>query len=224
MSFLVDEDDALRRKLMGITVSDQMSDRAGTPRPVPVRFGQPDQEIAAQNYPYIVIDMIDVARDTQREMRGLTNVPYLAPDVMIPETDFLVDIPIPVNIDYQISTYARNPRHDREILSQLLTTKLPVRFGVLEIGTGKFDEDENPLTTMRRLDVLDVAKRDSVEQAKRLFVNAITVRVSSEVSQGTYRTLYKVLDVQVHNPDSSRQGGTSRAPYFTGLGELNITP
>jgi hypothetical protein len=51
--------------------------------------------------------------------------------------------------------------------------------------------------TVRRLDVLDVSKRDVVEQAKRLFVNAITVRISSEIAQDMYEEFYKVQKVKV---------------------------
>ena len=54
-----------------------------------------------------------------------------------------------------------------------------------------------PICTVRRLDVLDVSKRDITEQGKRLFVNAITVRVSSEIAPETYRKLYKALTLNV---------------------------
>jgi hypothetical protein len=45
------------------------------------------------------------------------------------------------------------------------------------------------------MEVLNVSKRDVTEQAKRLFVNAITVRVSSEIAQSSYSELYKVQQV-----------------------------
>jgi hypothetical protein len=189
MTFLLSEDDALRKQIQGITVHDQRATGDDTPRQVGVFFGQPDQELRAQVYPYITIDMIDIQRDTEREMRGritgtVEQFGYLGPT----ETGDLgwdIDLPIPVNIDYQITTYARQPRHDRELLSQLLHEKLPLRFGQLTL-------DDN---TVRRLEVLDVAKRDSVEQAKRLFINAVTVRVTSEIVQEAYRQYYTVEEV-----------------------------
>jgi len=189
MTFLLSEDDALRKQIQGITVHDQRATGDDTPRQVGVFFGQPDQELRAQVYPYITIDMIDIQRDTEREMRGritgtVEQFGYLGPT----ETSDLgwdIDLPIPVNIDYQITTYARQPRHDRELLSQLLHEKLPLRFGQLTL-------DDN---TVRRLEVLDVAKRDSVEQAKRLFINAVTVRVTSEIVQEAYRQYYTVEEV-----------------------------
>jgi hypothetical protein len=222
MAFLLSEDKALRILLQGMTVHDQKADGTDAPRQVGVWFGQPDQEVRGQSYPYVTIDMIDITKDASREMRGIVNPDYLKPDNLEADT-YEVDIPIPVNIDYQITTYSRHPRHDREIISQLLYSKLPLRFGTLEVYTDKLDGDENPITTMRRLDVLDVAKRDVTEQAKRLFVNAITVRVSSEIPQGVFRNVYKVLELYINNPDPSRAGGTPGNPYFLGTGEQIIS-
>lgn len=202
MTFLISEDEALRNLLLGMVVTDQKAaSGADTNRSVKVYFGQPDQEVRSQSYPYIVIDMIDIAEDTQRAMRGLVKPSYLAdPDTMpavnegdtpaaydSETNDWQIHWPIPVNIDYQVTTYARQPRHDRQILSQILYTKIPMRFAVLEPDDG----------TVRRLDLLDISKRDVTEQGKRLFVNALTVRVSSEIAETTYNQLYKALNIDV---------------------------
>jgi hypothetical protein len=218
MVFLLSEDKALREKLQGMVVHDQVADGADRPRQVGVWFGQPDQEIRAQSYPYMTIDMINFQRDTMREMRGTTNAAYLAPASMNGFDEFELDLPIPVNIDYQITTYSRHPRHDREIISQLMTTRL-VRFGYLEIVEKDVTVGnvETITSTFRRMDVLNVAKRDVTEQAKRLFVNAITVRVSSEMVQSAYRAIYKVLEVHVDMPTGGREAD------FDGIGEFIIT-
>ena len=197
MTFLLSEDEALRNLLKDMTVTDQKSvTEAGPQRKVQVYFGQPDQEIRAQSYPYITIDMVDISEDFSRAMRGIVKPEYIqdpttGPDAendYDPETqDWDVHFPIPVNIDYQITTYARQPRHDRQILAQLLYTRIPLRFAVLEPDDG----------TVRRLDVLDISKRDIPESGKRLFVNAITVRVSSEIAPETYNKLYKALTLDV---------------------------
>lgn len=203
MAFLLSEDEALRNLLLEMYVTDQKSvTEEGPQRKVKVYFGQPDQELRDQTYPYITIDMIDIAEDTARAMRGRVRPEYLPdPGNMVnavqdvnPAVPFDPDFhgwdinyPVPVNIDYQITTYCRQPRHDRELLAQLLYTRLPLRFGVLET-------DDN---TVRRLDVLDISKRDITEQGKRLFVNAFTVRVSSEIAAETYNKLYKVQILQV---------------------------
>jgi hypothetical protein len=193
MTFLLSEDNALRDLLKGITVTDQKSDDSNVShRKVEVWFGQPDQELRDQKYPYITIDMIDISEDVTRAMRGLVKPAYLDN----PETvdgnpwidddhNWLINFPIPVNIDYQVTVYSRQPRHDREILAQLVRTRLPLRFGSLQT-----DDD-----TVRRLDVLDISKRDISEAGKRLFVNAFTVRISSEIAPALLDSFYKVKEV-----------------------------
>jgi hypothetical protein len=218
MTFLLSEDKALRLKLQGMVVHDQKSDGLDSERPVGVWFGRPDQEIRAQTYPYVTIDMIDINRDTDREMRGLIdnntlNVQYLAPENPAAHTGWEIHRPIPVSIDYQITTYARHPRHDREILSQIMGLKLPIRFGSLALDDG----------TVRRLDVMNVTKRDVTEQAKRLFVNAITVRVSSELVQDTIQTLHKVLSVHMDTLESTYAGGRPGNPDFISTNSYTIS-
>jgi len=218
MSFLLEEDKAIRDLLKGMVVTDQKSvTEAGPQRNVDVWFGQPDQEIRAQSYPYITIDMIDVSEDFQRSMRGLVKPPYLQdPTNMVDGVqatqsvqgvdevpydgtvhNWYIHYPIPVYIDYQITTYSRQPRHDREILAQIMYTKIPLRFAVLEVG------NNDAQGTLRRLDVLDISKRDVTEQGKRLFVNAFTVRVSSEIAPETYTQVYKALQVYATGPTDS---------------------
>lgn len=217
--FLLNEDLALRKKLQGITVHDQKADGTTTPRSVGVYFGQPDQELRAQNYPYITIDMVDLQRDTSREMRGTTEAAYLQPEDFGIDgaNEFEMDLPIPVNIDYQITVYSRHPRHDRSILAQLLTSRL-VRFGYLEIEEKNVTvgDVQTITSTYRRMDLINVAKRDSTEQAKRLFVNAISVRVSSEIVQSAYRAMYKVQEVHLDMPSGGREN------FFDGIGEFVI--
>lgn len=221
MTFLLSEDTALRDLLKGITVTDQKSDDSNVShRKVEVWFGQPDQELRDQKYPYITIDMIDISEDVTRAMRGLVKPEYIENPSTIDNTpwndddhSWLINFPVPVNIDYQVTTYARQPRHDREILSQLMGNKLPLRFGVLET-------DDN---TVRRLDILDISKRDISEAGKRLFVNAFTVRISSEMMPSTLNSLnsfYKVKEVHAT--------GKSDAPFspidsFT-ITEQDVTP
>lgn len=185
MAFLLDEDKAIRELLQGMVVHDQKSDGSDTPRPVGVWFGQPDQELRNQVYPYITIDMVGISRDPQREMRGRTTAPYLTPDNLAEGAGWDIELPIPVNIDYQITTFARHPRHDRELMAQVLYEKLPFRFAQIDIGAN----------TVHRLEVMGVSKRDSTEQAKRLFTNAITVRLATEISQGVYSQYTKVQTV-----------------------------
>lgn len=189
----LEEDNMLKELLKGISVYDQRADNEQIARPVSVWFGQPDTELRDATYPFITIDLIDVLEDRARSHRGQVDVntaPYLAPANSSINKPWAISYPIPINLDYQVTTYSRHPRHDRAILSELLYSRLKFRFATL-IG----NDD-----TVRRLDVLDVSKRDVVEQAKRLFVNAITVRVSSEIAQDMYKEFYKVKKVKVNGP------------------------
>lgn len=229
MTFLISEDEALRNLLLGMTVTDQKADsEGGSTRSVKVYFGQPDQEIRSQSYPYIVIDMIDIAEDIQRAMRGMVKPVYMDdPEVMPavqgvnPETpydsetnDWQIHWPIPVNIDYQVTTYSRQPRHDRQILSQILYTRIPMRFAILEPDDG----NSAGIGTVRRLDLLDISKRDVTEQGKRLFVNAFTVRVSSEIAETTYNQLYKALNIDVTGVTDTE--GNTDGSQIVGRGQL----
>ena len=207
MSFLLDEDEALRNLLKDLVVTDQKSvTEEGPQRKVGVWFGQPDQELREQKYPYITIDMIDIAEDFSRAHRGKIKPPYIVDPGTIGEDttydselhDWDIHWPIPVNIDYQITTYSRQPRHDRQILAQLLYQRIPMRFAVLDTGPNTV------YGTTRRLDVLDISKRDITESAKRLFVNAITVRVSSEIAPETFNKMYKALQLDVTGTTGSQ--------------------
>jgi hypothetical protein len=220
MTFIIAEDKALRTKLQGMTVSDQKADGSDIPRTVGVWFGQPDQEIRSQSYPYITIDMIDLVRDTTREYRSKVKPEYLSGPEEVVADDWQIDTPIPVYIDYQVTTYARHPRHDRQLLAQLLGIKLPIRFGILDVIESSVvdgDETTNVITT-RRLDVMSVSKRDATEQAKRLFVNAITVRISSEIPLEIFEQLYAVSSISIDNPSTVDRGG------FVGVGPITISP
>jgi len=231
MSFLLAEDEAIRNLLLGMTVTDQQSvTEEGPTRSVGVWFGQPDQEMRDQKYPYITIDMIDISEDFTRAMRGKVKPAYIQDPELGPNDEdnydgttqsWEIDYPIPVNIDYQITTYSRQPRHDRQILAQLLYTKIPLRFAVLLTGPNTV------YGTHRRLDVLDISKRDVSENGKRLFVNAITVRVSSEIARETYTKLYKALELNITgvtdndgNTDGSQVIGRGQ---FTKIDDITIT-
>ena len=180
MPYIINEDKALKTLLTGITVSDS----GNATRPVGVWFGQPDVEIRNQVYPYITIELVGVAEATDRAHRGYIDMPY-TPEGADPEVNFASWYPIPVNLDYQITTYARQPRHDRQIINALFgINRLPLRFGLLLIP-----EDG----TVRRLDVMGFVKRDTTEQDKRLFSNVYNIRVSSEFIPADLVQLYEVL-------------------------------
>jgi hypothetical protein len=188
MPFIINEDEALKTLLQGITVSD-----AGNPaRPVGVYYGQPDKDIRQQVYPYITLDLVGVREDTERAHRGMVNLTY-TPEGYIPnlnDDDSInqpIEFPIPVDLIYQVSTWSRQPRHDRQIMGKLFAPgRLPFRFGQLPVPQDG---------TNRRLDMLGFSKRDTTEGGKRLFSNVYNIRISAELFTQQLVDVYKVLDV-----------------------------
>jgi hypothetical protein len=183
MAFILSEDEALKGLLQGLTVIDEKNGH----RSVGVWYGQPDPEIRQQSYPYMTVDLVDVNEAVERAHRGAIDLGY-APEGSDITKSYSGEWPIPINLDYQITTYSRQPRHDRQIIAQLMNGPLRPRFGVLEIEADK---------SIRRLDFLGFSKRDTTENGKRLFVNVFNVRVSSELIPGEIYELNPVTNVDL---------------------------
>jgi len=210
--FILDEDNALRRHLMGLKVSDD----ASHPRKVGVWFAHPDKEIREQRYPYILLSLIDISEASNRVQAGFTQmsgvdldwVAELMPGVILAPDEngitrayngdglwsdvwrdspsvplrFFGPAPIPVQIDYQVRAFSRHPRHSRSILAGLLGRKVPYRYGNLDMR----DIDGS----IRRIELLDIAHGESVEDGKRLFVSVFTIRVDSFMPNGDENNLF----------------------------------
>ena len=194
----------------------------GALRSVGVWYSQPDQEIRQQEYPYITIDMVDISEDVERNMRGRSKPSYMVgPTIIGANTtfdptlhDWDIPTPIPVNLDYQVTSWSRHPFHDRQILAQLMYNKLPLRFAVLAVG------NNDAQGTLRRIDILDVAKRDITEAGKRLMVNVFTIRISSEIAPQLFNEMYKALSISVTGTDPSHVPGPGE---FSGLDSFTIS-
>lgn len=185
MTFIIAEDEALKEVLKGVTVSDKQS----ATRPVGVWFGQPDPEAREQSFPFITINLIDISEAKERMMASGGVTPwYYETSTMALADDWTMPYPIPVNLDYQVTSFARQPRHDRQILSQILGNRLPLRFGSLQCIEKTVGQVGH--ATTRRLDMLRVGKRDAIEDGKRMFMNTFTIRVSSEIATPDAYTLF----------------------------------
>lgn len=196
--WILDEDRALRDHLKGVMVQDHEQPA----RNVEVWFGHPDQEMREQKFPYITLDLINVQEGLDRVARGelwIADPPAwwgLEP-LTGEQVGYLLEMPTPIDLDYQISTWARNPRHDRQIISQLMNSyRIPPRGGLL------FTADRKN----RRLDFLGHFKRDTTENGKRLFNNIYRVRVSSEIPWGA------------RTPPTTETGGSVRYGLTTKVG------
>lgn len=180
MPTLLNEDAALKSLLSGMTVSDS----GNSARPVGVWYGQPDPQIRQQSYPYITIDLIGISEALERTHSGIIEFSY-TPEGYDEDTKYESQYPIPVDLMYQVTTFARQPRHDRQIIAQLFgPNRLPLRFGMIAIP-----ED----STVRRLDMLAFSKRDFTETDKRLFSNVYTISISAEFLRGELDQIYQVL-------------------------------
>ena len=184
MPFLINEDAALKTMLQGITVSDA----GNSARPVAVYYGQPDKEIRQQTYPYITIDLISVREDPTRAHQGAVDLTYIPEGLGVTAVNGVINkitnFPTPVDLYYQVSTWARQPRHDRQIAAALFGAgRLPFRFGQLDIP-----EDG----TVRRLDMLGFSKRDTTEGGKRLFSNVYNIKISAELFPELLAQVYTV--------------------------------
>ncbi len=196
--WIFDEDRALRDLLDDIKVSDSGRNN----RRVGVWFGIPDQELRQQSYPYITIDLLDISMEADRAERGWGEVPVgwrpsLSSSLTQDNPEYTENLtiplvmsqPIPVRLTYQITTWARNPRHDRQILSALFRSGItPLQGGGLRVSDG----------TLRRLDLVSYQKRDTIESNKRLLSNAILVAVSSEVPWGSLERATALTQVGLH--------------------------
>jgi len=193
--FIIAEDAALKSHLAGMTVADEKSGA----RQVKVWFGYPDVEVRTQEFPFVTIDLIDINPANDRQNSGVMyDIDYNG--TVAPVTGFLhqYDIPVAYDLVYQITSYARHPRHDRAIMMQLLN-KFPSKFGKLAVPNQLGTE-----TGYRSMFLDGFVKRDAVESEtgnRRLLRNALSVRVVSEMTptlaaSATRRTETVFLDTK----------------------------
>jgi len=172
MSFVLSEDLALKTLLSGITVTDEKNNS----RSVGVWFANPDIESRSQSYPYITIELLDFATASYRQHSGIfTDSDLQGTIAPVTGTNYDYEIPITWDLVYQITTYARHPRHDRAILSHLLNKVFVSKRGYLAVPN-----DLGTETAYRHLMLEEFTKRDTIEDNRRLYRSVFTVTVSSE--------------------------------------------
>jgi len=174
--FIVAEDLALKTHLSGLTVSDEKN----ASRQVKLWFGYPDVEVRAQEFPFVTIDLIDIVPANDRQTSGfMYDQDYNGTVAVNAAGAYGYEIPIAYDLIYQITSYARHPRHDRALMLQLLN-RFPSKFGKLPVP--------NQLGTeigYRSMFLDGFVKRDAVDGEtgnRRLLRNVLSVRVVSEMS------------------------------------------
>jgi hypothetical protein len=211
------ENKALKTKLSGVQVT--ASTYSGG-RDVPVAFVGPDFELGAANYPGIYLSYAGMSRASDREHRGKVNLEYAPPGlsetVLVP-ADFedkdsvatepwnetfdrltspyvVQDVPIPYNLDFNVSVLTRNYQQMFEIVTQLdEIDRIPARFGGLEVP-----EDG----TVRTLDLLGGPDTSMIrdENGKRVMQSVYSVRVAAELSLYEVELVKRVVTVNITEP------------------------
>jgi len=188
MSFIIAEDQALKTLMQGITVSDEKNNT----RSVQAWFSNPDPELRNQSYPYVTIELIGVEWANYRQASG-----------------FFIDndrqgTVSPSSGEVFESSYSRHPRHDRAIISHLLNNDFVANRGFLpvpnELGTQ---------TSYRHIILQDFAKRDTVEDGRRLFRNVFTVLVTSESTPDSGDSVAWVEEVLINENPTNIPSGLS---------------
>ena len=178
MPFLLAEDAALKSLLSGMTVIDEKAGGAPTPRAVQVWYGTPDIELRDQKFPFITIDLMDIRLAPERQMSGVIYDRDRAGTVVANNTNvYGYEYPVTYDLVYQVTSYARHPRHDRSLIQQLMQEKFPSKYGKLGIVS-----DTGVETTYRHMFLDEFLKRDSVEEGRRLLRNIFIVRIVSELT------------------------------------------
>jgi hypothetical protein len=173
-SFVFAEDKALKTHLQGITVTDLKA----ASRPVKVWFGYPDVELKQQDYPYMIIDLFDIQPANDRQSSGFwVDNTYRGTQEAEEGQAYSYYAPVVYDLYYQVSSFARNPRHDRTIIFEMLNNKIPGKFGHLIVPQ---QNDEGYVA--RHMFLEGFVKRDSIEDGRRLFRNVFSIRVVSEMT------------------------------------------
>lgn len=172
MPWILNEDEALKNKLSGLSIPPAGGADA---LPVDVRFTVPEDEYSDFTYPLITLTHASIERDPERESRGYVEL-ISVPENLNPDAGpFFADFPVPYNIDYQVVLYTRLVQHRTYLLASLAGFDyLPERFGYLQIT-----QDQ----TIRRLDLLGGPQLDSGRDSssKRIFTATWRIRVSTEL-------------------------------------------
>lgn len=189
--FTLAEDAALKYRLGSLAVSDDKSDE----RVCNVFYRYPDGP-TEKTYPFITIELIaiDYARDRQESERNyvysdipdfVSNIAYYPSEMNASAMAaaasggiLLTEQFVPVNLMYQVTTYTRSQRHDRQLSALMLRRVFPFRRGFIEIpedGTIRRCE----IQSWRPSDVLD----KETGYKNRIFRKVYTVVINSEIPQ-----------------------------------------
>jgi hypothetical protein len=208
--FVIAEDAALKGLLQSITVADDKNAN----RPVKVWYGYPDVEVRDLSFPFITIDLIDIVQAEYRQTSGkIVDIDYAGQITPSENKAFRYDTPIAYDIVYQVTSYSRQPRHDRALISSLLNI-FPSKYGYLTVPNQLGTE-----STQRTMILDGYVKRDAVDGEtgnRRVLRIVFTVRVISEMPpQVAAAAITSVVQtVNVNTTTTSIPSGLLPLPLF----------
>ena len=196
MPWIEEEEQLLKEKLQGLTVTDG---RAPGGRGVKVWFRYPEQEERDIEYPFITIDLIGVGEALDRAQRGgqmrPSVVAYRPPEYEGPPAGrtHVTEWPVAMNLDYQVTTYARNIQHDRQLLRQMWSL-FPGRYGSLG---GQATPYVRPFSAQ----VMNMIPGDRLDEfGKRQFRKIFSLRVFSELWASPVKDRPEITTIDIDIP------------------------
>lgn len=198
--FLLAEDEAVKLKMQGLTVTDTKNP---TGNPVEVFYGFPAGGRETR-YPYITIDLLSVDHATDLQSSDQPINPTYWPDTTTDATSlFATPLAagmhptsfeyVPVWLTYQIMTHTRFAQHDRQLHAKLLATnRISMRWGYLNVEADG---------TTRRWDLMGWTQADTMErsdsESKRIWRKAYTCRCNAELTPFALLSVQEVATVSV---------------------------
>lgn len=197
MPWIEEEEILFKAKLSGFTVTDAVDPSGKT---VKVWFRYPQMEIQDADYPFLTIDLIGVSEALDRAQRGGQMRPtvtgYRPPDMATdPDTGktFVTEWPMAMDLSYQVTTWARNQKHDRELIRQIWAT-FPGRYGSL-------GGNASPYVRPFSAQLLSMTPGDRIDEfGKRLFRKMFTLKIFSELWASEVKQITDVTSIDITMP------------------------
>lgn len=197
MAWIDDEDNLVKAKLAGMSVTDSSAPVGGREAKVWFRF--PEQELREADYPFLTIDLINISEAADRAQRGGQMRPtvtgYRPPGFAVsgPGRIAVTEWPVAMNLDYQVTTWARTQQHDRALLQQVWA-KFPGRYG--SVG-GNAAPYVRPISAQ----LMGMVVGDRLDEyGKRLFKKIFTLRVFSELWASEVKEITGVTGIEISLP------------------------
>lgn len=198
MPWIEEEEYLLKDKLGGFVVTDASSPVGG--RPVKVWFRYPEMEERDITYPFLTIDLINISEALDRSQRGGQQRPtvqgYRPPDmatVAAAGKTLVTEWPVAMNLDYQVTTWARNIQHDRQLL-RTMWAKFPGRYGSL-------GGNDIPYVRPFSAQLMSMVPGDRLDEfGKRQFRKLFTLRIFSELWASEIKEITNVTGIDIIIP------------------------